>query len=554
MNYRASELSGRIEVARDVWGTAAQAHFESDDIPSMDDEVIDVEDFLAGLLPHAGRFVSWLGDPSAPLRAWTARALGALGQLARDPYTVPDEQAPALAALLDAARPGLRGLVLDRSAGVRAFAVQALGCIGGPRQGERDDDDEGATPVDRADPADAAALDSALGDRSGAVRKEAVIALASCSGLAAAPRLAGLGDDPSPRVRSQVTDTLVEMKSPRAVPLLLARIRAAGPRGDWLDLMSLRSFSADAAEARAALVPLIGPEARKDTRQQAAQTLVAYVDRSCLPALLALLPAHDHESVYAAIALGRLGAEVPSAPLIAGLSSEAGVAERLTTTCAWALAATGRADGLDRLIELFDAAVVRQRDAVDGAVPVAIHPGHLLPAMAMFEDRRMHAVALRTLAKKPAWGERHACLALGVCGDPAGVPHLRAALRATPTPASVQGWTESYRLHAAIGLALLDPEAVDVEWDATGGWPGRIATYEIETLVLAFAIRLLGRRLLGRRLGRGARALVAASRAFAERLLRETPHWGGGIWSGYTHYMPALAEEARTSLAQVADE
>jgi HEAT repeat protein len=368
-----------------------------------------------------------LDDPVADVRAATATALEAVaGTIVHGLL-----RSPELHAVLARTRRALLRRTDDEAPAVRAAALRALGRIGAidpaaaPRRAQADE------PAPASAPAEQEALRNGLGDPRQAVRHAAGTALGRRLGTDAAADLAPLANDVNRDVQDVALEHLVAAGDRRAEPVLLRRL-AAGPT--WQDLYWTQMLGLPAA--RAPLLALITTSEDANLLQQATSALIETADASCVPALRRLLARGDAVAGHAALALGRLRAAEAGAELVACLTPrkkrDFPVLDELV---AIALARIGDPAHAPALL-----ATMRKRQAFGFLDALAVL-GHT-PALPQ----------VRSALGGDVFVLRRAALALGHLGGPAD----RATLVQLTSHRDA-----GVRMRAALGLALLAPDAID---------------------------------------------------------------------------------------------
>jgi len=380
-------------------------------------------------------------------------------------------------------------------------------------------------------------LIEALADPVGAIRAAAIKGLIERIERQAEPLVTPLADDPAPEVRAVIATALVRVRSPRARDVALAEVRRAGAAASHEQVWRLSELELSRDEARELLAPLLGTDTSPDARRSATSTVVKYVDAWWNPLLARLVDRPDDPAWSAAVtALARLGPAAASDGLARYLD------EPRVYEAGWAAAACERMDDFP-IIQRALARVRRRPYNVPAAEAELDSPWHLINIASAFAHPNLWDACARFVVAPPgpvpgsrpynaaayAYGQQMyelsaGALAVGASGRRDGIALIRTAVAALPPDPERPALTVT---RAALGIALIDPDALDAAMagSASGRWLPRIATFEPQALGIAFALRLLGRRLRARiaPLPDPARTFVGHALRFVELALAEAP-------------------------------
>ena len=453
--------AARARAAHDIWGIAGEEVFWNANIEGSEERVY-FHEIVDSLLEHGDAFIALVEDPAARVRRPACGAIAKVAQLAWDD-SAPDETTERLQALVVRARPALlRVAAGDPHPRIRAPAIDALARLGPPVAGELE-----------------LLLKLAAEDPSARVRARAVRALGRKS-RSLERDLALVVDDRELEVEDAMIDVLKEQRSELILPILWRRLAADpdarhhvetedGSSTSWPLIDIVRRYPLDPARARSLMLALID---REKPDHDAIEAIAEYVDPSCIDVLTRIAKRGDYTSTHAMTALTRLGADAPLDAFAYWLEPDRELTEtwgdRLIDAAILGLAATERArpSDLELVVRLFERR----------------HFHQTLKFAFALDDPRIAAAAERHRSAHER-DLRVAALALGCAGDP-DTPRFIERLGRRREPLT--------RVHTAIAIALVDPSQVPY---VDHGWPTRVPSHLDDGLVLALALRELGRRL-----------------------------------------------------------
>ena len=453
--------AARAKAALDVWDIAGDEIFWSANIEGMEERVY-FHEIADSLLEHGEAFIALAADPAARVRRPGCAAIAKVAQIAWDGLE-PDAVCDRLKTLLVRARPALwRVATADPHPRIRSRAVDAIGELGPAVEGEVQ-----------------LLIRIAAEDPAGRVRARAVRALARKS-QHLEHDLALIADDRDSDVEDALIDVLKQQRSELILPLLWRRLAAdpaahhrVEPRDgsvtSWPLVDILRRYPLDPARARPLMLALID---RDEPDGDAIEAIVEYVDRSCTEVLSRVALRGDRASTFAISALARLGPDAPLDVFAHWLASDRTLhetwGEDVIDEAGFALAATGRArrSDIDLVVHLLE-----RRDVY-----------RTLRFAFAFEDSRIARAAKRL----PSTEEHELAVAALALGGARDLDTVQFATRVLDR----RRRDMRTRIHCAIAIALVDPDAVPF----IEGWPTRMFDAG-DALVLALALRLLGRRL-----------------------------------------------------------